>query len=60
VKIAAAEGHDTGALEKEAVDKVRMAVEMTPKVEFVSMADIFDVNTSLKAQRVVDSRPAEN
>ncbi|RJP32767.1 MAG: phenylacetate--CoA ligase family protein [Actinobacteria bacterium] len=60
VKIAAAEGHDTGALEKEVVDKVRMAVEMTPKVELVSMADIFDVNTSLKAQRVVDSRPAEN
>jgi hypothetical protein len=25
---------------KEVVDKARMAVEMTPKVEFVSMADI--------------------
>jgi len=59
VKIAPVKGHDTASLEGEVVDKVRMAVEMTPKVEFVEMADIFNVNTSLKAQRVVDERPVE-
>ena len=39
------------------VYKVKKAVELTPKVEFVPLADIFNPGATLKATRVVDQRP---
>ena len=38
-------------------DKVKRAVELTPKVEFVKLSDIFNPGATLKATRVVDQRP---
>ena len=48
---------DTGKLEAELKDKVKRAVELTPKVEFVKLSDIFNPGSTLKATRVVDQRP---
>lgn len=59
VKVAPAESNNLDELEKDVTDRVRLAVEMTPRVEFVSREEIFDVNASLKANRVVDLRPQE-
>ena len=48
---------DTAKLEAELKDKVKRAVELTPKVEFVKLSEIFNPGTTLKATRVVDQRP---
>jgi phenylacetate-CoA ligase len=48
---------DTSKLELELKDKVKRAVELTPKVEFVKLSEIFNPGTTLKATRVVDQRP---
>jgi phenylacetate-coenzyme A ligase PaaK-like adenylate-forming protein len=55
--IGADKGVDQGKLEIELKDKVKRAVELTPKVEFVPLADIFNPGATLKATRVVDQRP---
>jgi hypothetical protein len=39
--------------------KLRTAVEMTPKVEFVAMEEIYDPTVALKAYRVIDMRPKD-
>lgn len=57
VKVAPARSYDTSFLKNEIINKVRLSVEMTPKVEFTNRDKIFDVNTSLKAERVIDIRP---
>lgn len=46
-------------LERDIIDKVLLAAEMRPRVEFVELSDIFDPAKSLKATRVVDMRPKE-
>jgi hypothetical protein len=38
-------------------DKVKKAVELTPKVEFVPLSEIFNPGQTLKALRVIDQRP---
>jgi phenylacetate-CoA ligase len=55
--VGADKGVDQGKLEIELKDKVKRAVELTPKVEFVPLADIFNPGATLKATRVVDQRP---
>jgi len=59
IKIAPTAGADLDSLRQVVTDKVRLAAEISPKVQFVRMADIFDPATSLKAQRVVDLRTGE-
>jgi phenylacetate-coenzyme A ligase PaaK-like adenylate-forming protein len=59
VKIAPAEGVDRGKLEEDIKMKLRTAVEMTPKVEFVAMEEIYDPTVALKAYRVIDMRPKD-
>jgi phenylacetate-CoA ligase len=55
--VGADKGIDQAKLESELKDKVKRAVELTPKVEFVPLADIFNPGATLKATRVVDQRP---
>ena len=55
--IGADKGVDQAKLEIELKDKVKRAVELTPKVEFVPLADIFNPGATLKSTRVVDQRP---
>jgi phenylacetate-coenzyme A ligase PaaK-like adenylate-forming protein len=50
-------GADQGKLEIELKDKVKRAVELTPKIEFVPLSDIFNPGATLKATRVIDQRP---
>jgi phenylacetate-coenzyme A ligase PaaK-like adenylate-forming protein len=59
INIGADAGVDQEKLEKELIDKVRRAVELTPKVAFVKQTDIFNPGETLKAVRVVDMRPKE-
>ena len=55
--VGADKGADQGKLESELKDKVKRAVELTPKVEFVPLSEIFNPGATLKATRVVDQRP---
>jgi phenylacetate-coenzyme A ligase PaaK-like adenylate-forming protein len=55
--VGADKGMDQAKLESELKDKVKKAVELTPKVEFVPLSDIFNPGATLKATRVVDQRP---
>lgn len=57
ILIAAAAGADREKTEREVIERTRRAVEMTPEVVFVAMAEIFDTSKSLKSVRVVDKRP---
>ncbi|HMK65421.1 MAG TPA: hypothetical protein VK564_06475, partial [Thermodesulfobacteriota bacterium] len=57
LKIGADRGVNLESLEKELVDKVRRSVELTPKVEFVELSEIFNPTLTLKATRVIDQRP---
>jgi len=57
LKVGADEGVDRAALEGELKEKVKRAVELTPKVEFVPFSEIFNPGQTLKAVRVVDQRP---
>ena len=57
LKVGADKGVDTAKLEVELKDKVKRAVELTPKVEFVALSDIFSPGATLKATRVIDQRP---
>jgi phenylacetate-CoA ligase len=59
LKVGADEGADKGKLEMELKDKVKKAVELTPKVEFVPYTEIFNPGQTLKATRIVDQRPKE-
>jgi phenylacetate-CoA ligase len=59
LRIGADRGTNLESLEKDLVDKVRRAVELTPKVEFVELSEIFNPTVTLKATRVVDQRPQE-
>ena len=59
LKIGPSKGVDLKKLEAELIDKVRRAVELTPKVQFVDQSEIFDPGTTLKATRVIDQRPQE-
>jgi len=44
-------------LNREITGKIRDAVEVTPRVEFLSSTEIYDPSKSMKAVRVVDERP---
>jgi len=55
--IGADKGIDQTKLESELKDKVKRAVEITPKVEFVQLSEIFNPGATLKATRVIDQRP---
>jgi phenylacetate-CoA ligase len=55
--VGADKGADLAKLEAELKDKVKRAVELTPKVEFVQMSEIFNPGATLKATRIVDQRP---
>ncbi len=57
LKVGADQGVDLKNLETDLVDKVRRAVELTPKVEFVAFSDIFNPGLTLKAIRIIDQRP---
>ena len=59
LKVGADEGVDRGKLEAELKDKVKRAVELTPKVAFVPFTEIFNPGQTLKATRIVDQRPKE-
>jgi len=50
-------GVDQQKLEGELVEKVRRAVELTPKIQFVQQSEIFNPGETLKAVRVIDQRP---
>ena len=55
--VGADKGADQNKLEGELRDKVRRAVEITPKVEFVQLSEIFNPGDTLKATRIIDQRP---
>ncbi len=55
--VGADKGVDQGKLEIELKDKVKKAVELTPRVEFVQLSEIFNPGATLKATRIVDQRP---
>ena len=55
--VGADKGVDQGKLEIELKDKVKKAVELTPRVEFVPLSEIFNPGATLKATRIVDQRP---
>jgi phenylacetate-CoA ligase len=59
LRIGADRGVNLESLEKDLVDKVRRSVELTPKVEFVELSEIFNPTVTLKATRVIDQRPQE-
>lgn len=57
--VGADKGMDLAALEKDLKEKVKRAVELTPKVEFVAQSEIFNPGVTLKATRIIDQRPKE-
>jgi len=59
LKVGPAKGADLKKLEADLIDKVRRAVELTPKVVFVEQSEIFDPGKTLKATRIIDQRPQE-
>lgn len=59
LRVAADKGVDLVNMEKSLKEKVKKAVELTPKIEFVSPSEIFDPGATLKATRIVDERPME-
>jgi phenylacetate-coenzyme A ligase PaaK-like adenylate-forming protein len=54
----AAQTSDRASLADEIRRRVRDAVQVTPRVEFVSRAEIYDPETAMKAVRIRDERPA--
>jgi len=58
VKVAVS-GRDEAEVAKEIQERILLAAEMTPKVEFTTSEEIYDPAKSLKATRVVDLRPQE-
>lgn len=59
LRIGADKGMDLAALEKDLKEKVKRAVELTPKVEFAAPSEIFNPGVTLKATRIIDQRPKE-
>jgi len=59
VKVAEEESYDRQKLEQDIQTKLITAVEMRPRVEFVSMKEIYDPTVALKAYRVIDLRPKD-
>ena len=59
LRVGADKGADLASLEKVLKEKVKKAVELTPKVEFVPLSEIFNPGATLKATRIVDERPQE-
>ncbi|MBN2282293.1 MAG: hypothetical protein JXO48_00205 [Deltaproteobacteria bacterium] len=59
LKVGADQGCDLEELEAELKNKVKKAVELTPKVEFVECSEIFNPGQTLKATRIIDERPQE-
>jgi len=59
LRVGADKGADLVTMEKDLKDKVKRASELTPKVEFMQMSEIFNPGETLKATRVVDQRPKE-
>jgi len=59
LRVGADKGVDLAELEKVLKEKVKKAVELTPKVEFVPLSEIFNPGATLKATRIVDERPVE-
>lgn len=59
LKVGADQGCDLKELEAELKGKVKKAVELTPKVEFVECSEIFNPGQTLKATRIIDERPQE-
>ena len=59
LRVGADKGVDLVAMEKVLKEKVKRASELTPKVEFIQMSEIFNPGATLKATRVVDQRPQE-
>jgi len=58
IKVAVTD-RDKNEVAKDIRDRILLAAEMTPKVEFVSPEEIYDPSKTLKATRVVDLRPKE-
>jgi phenylacetate-CoA ligase len=59
IKVAAMPSRAEGEIEVELQERMRKAVEMTAKIDFVEMSEIFDPTVTLKAMRIVDMRPTE-
>jgi phenylacetate-coenzyme A ligase PaaK-like adenylate-forming protein len=59
LRIGADKGVDLAELERTLKEKVRRAVELTPKIIFEERSAIFNPGETLKATRVVDMRPRE-
>ena len=59
LRVGADKGVDLVAMEKVLKEKVKRNSELTPKVEFTQMSEIFNPGATLKATRVVDQRPQE-
>jgi hypothetical protein len=59
LRIGADKGVDLAELERTLKEKVKRAVELTPKSIFEERSAIFNPGETLKATRVVDMRPKE-
>ena len=57
LRVGADQGVDLKQLEKTLKEKVKRASELTPKVEFVELSEIFHPGRNLKVVRVIDERP---
>jgi len=57
VRMAPASGFNIGSLKQEIARRVKRAVDISPRVEAVPIGEIYDINASLKVQRLVDTRP---
>ena len=56
VKIATSSGCVIDSLEKEVVKRVERVVNVSPRVDIVPIREIYDINRTLKVQRLVDER----
>jgi phenylacetate-CoA ligase len=59
IKVGALPSRTHEEIEAELQERMRRAVEMSAKIAFVELSEIFDPAVTLKAMRIVDMRPTE-